>query len=1469
MVETKVDQSVSAFTKAAELQTDRLTPEVARPTPAPAPSSGGSGGFTVPVQETEVSPEVSPVDQTSQGLVTTDLFTELSPNSMDPEIVADQLSGDPYLMSVNRQVYGDQAIQQAMQARETGNLQSMLSKGMFQPLPNVSKIASASGVDVKTVGYYLIAKDNPALKARMLSTIGESDMVALETAYKGVSDQGDEPTKRGFIGMLGATMGDVAGLVTKNDFYDGTRAGMGAAAADIADLGNFGDWVYNVNDAISKVPGVGDAADWLGITRVQVDVTPTSAEHLEQIKAAIPDYQFTQAGIAKLEDLEVGKRSTLALNPADLRGYNEAFGLKGNEANQQSLEARTEEWNQYVDTVTGGLLSVVTEYGVVYASTPQFTKGATFGSRALNGLLKGAAADNIVYNEGDENLSRMLVEWGVPGSSILELTNLTTNESDTEIMARVKTTLEGAILGVGIETIGYMVLAARGARAGNPEKAIKNFAAATEAEAKTSSEQAKNYVDAIDQKVLDNPDATQDNLEIALAAKEVEAGKEIQEVLAFDMDRLPDWNEMDTKVLNSVDKFVRSGGVAHGDADIINTVLGEGWFDDLKTNKIGNIYTIDADDQLATVSSKIAGVLGKVQEPVPVNRMRGMAAKVLSELDEDMLDPDLLARYQSVDPAQWSTNDAANILAAGMLQRTYVEQMAQIAADISSRADVMDSLEFANLSKRLNALQAQVAILQGGRAKIGRNASHALLALKAEKGIKGKEIAATENARWMRKRNLITAKREAQLIDQAMKNSKNARAQAKVANKVSTEMSFLEKVLQVTNADLLFNTSTQALMIVSNAARVAVRNPVATLVEGAVIEPLTGIFGRDTSAWSRSRSKLAQAWHTYGAMAKVMPDAVQAFGRFWRSGKSQFTKHSIFDERGTFAGKSLAEVRASKADGALDQGVKLAEHVYRFMGSIDEAFKELVVSTDMQVRAMTGDYGPELQAIAQKHKPTTEDLVKWFKGSEHYLETPQGRVVDSSSVDLAAQSMFQSEAVDGSINKVLRDMLSQKNFAVQMVRLVAMRFVATPLNVMEERFATILSGPLLIFGDNKVSRAVAGKFAADLSAVDAYGNPDMRIRSRTRAVLATNSLFMGLGAAYFLYGNGREDDLVDVDTSSPTFGQLKVRYGNGKKRYINTMDMEVPFLNAFVLGRIGAEITSQMTDPHEALEFNDALSVLSAIFINETLEKSSLKNLTDTLGVITDDKFRGAERLTAGNIGAIMPFNWWLTRALELGNGGEFQGKPKNLLEAIGKQVPVFRAFGWGTTNKERNALGELMPAQNRGFNPFVSREFKEDAISEELADIRLTTGTNLAASKFERGDIPYHEMAVDGQSIFDMMQEVIASGEVKIDGYTLREAAGQMISDPDGDYQSHYKQWRDAIDVQPRNSEGELLVKVGGDDVKDPRVARWKSLLKMYREAALQHVMSNAEPELRKRVQDIIVTSEFTEGTIEKAIRK
>ena len=106
----------------------------------------------------------------------------------------------------------------------------------------------------------------------------------------------------------------------------------------------------------------------------------------------------------------------------------------------------------------------------------------------------------------------------------------------------------------------------------------------------------------------------------------------------------------------------------------------------------------------------------------------------------------------------------------------------------------------------------------------------------------------------------------------------------------------------------------------------------------------------------------------YAAIFTNLPKMKQALFRYLDTGVSNFNQHTFVDEDNPFAGKSLKEIMKD------DEGLKLlgrSEYLYRWMGGVDEAFKELVVSADQQIRAATGDGDRGWKSLGTKSRKMT------------------------------------------------------------------------------------------------------------------------------------------------------------------------------------------------------------------------------------------------------------------------------------------------------------------------------------------------------------------------------------------------------------------------------------------------------------------------------------------------------------------
>jgi hypothetical protein len=91
------------------------------------------------------------------------------------------------------------------------------------------------------------------------------------------------------------------------------------------------------------------------------------------------------------------------------------------------------------------------------------------GRQVVRGIVSGAIGDNIIFTKDEENLSALLTQFPGLQDSVASL--LAVDEDDSELVQRLKVTVEGAGLGLLFEPIAYginRIRAGRAVRASNP-----------------------------------------------------------------------------------------------------------------------------------------------------------------------------------------------------------------------------------------------------------------------------------------------------------------------------------------------------------------------------------------------------------------------------------------------------------------------------------------------------------------------------------------------------------------------------------------------------------------------------------------------------------------------------------------------------------------------------------------------------------------------------------------------------------------------------------------------------------------------------------------------------------------------------------------------------------------------------------------------------------------------------------------
>ena len=1328
------------------------------------------------------APTASPADQTidvpspeEAPAPTPEVDPYFQTQETDPELVRNALNENPVIRQANRMIYGDAVIAQTMKARDSGNLS--LVSGNIQPLPAIQLMMSESGQSAMTVALYMYGQNDPVFLEKLRNKLGPVAFSMTANAVK--THQGAENVRtveeKGLFGRALSVGGDFSGLVTKLDAPEAIGAGGFMFLGAMSDLAN----------QVPTIPGIIIATD-------------------RALGERLPDrtIQGLQRNIESAERMEEAQRE---------------FFQRG----EDFLVGR-------LDTVTGQITAGIAEFAFGWVGAPlKVAKGSSLAAEIANNSIRGAVVDNAIYDVEDGNLTSMLVELGVVETNLfIDLLSPDLDESVFE--RRLAVTLEGVALGIGIDAlIGGVLRGIRHANKGNVEKAAGEFDKAITG----SLEKA----DAANKAVVDDINARAEKYYREI---EPEAPGTSETVDTLEFNRITNLNEdVDNPILDNFAKFAKIQGRAN-DADLV--LISElANMDDLKVK----VITEDVTDLQKVISDRILGVFGKIQEPKSRAMVAAMSSKIIERHGFEFMDADLQDAFRA-DVSKWSDEQSANLVAAATLEDMLQEQYFQVITEMDSAinkgsfnkelfpgAEDVDDLRLIR-----QKITAQRMILRSGRAKIANQAGRALRITRMLGKKDQAEEYAKQKAAWRRDLGLINDKQEIALIKSILEATKD-----KTTREISMTLDSigkprgLEKWLRVSNANLLTGIGTQALMVGSNVARV-LSEGLFRGIQGVIVEPATAVrYWQNAElreeALKRASQQTRQAYMWYAAIFTNLPKMQKALFRYFNTGVSDFNQRTFVDEDNPFAGKSLKEIMKD------DEGLKLlgrSEYLYRWMGGVDEAFKELVVSADQQVRAATGEWGPGMEK--PWYKVTQDDVNRALELNPDVVPGVDGRLSDVDSVERAREIMFQFEPEQGTLRGMIQGQLTKKNRFALVARMLGMRFVSTPLAVMEQRFANQLAPIALaidLLGGNKNAakmQFLMGKFAGDLK------SERIEVRQRARAVLATNSLLGSMAIAYHLSGQ----EWVNLDPTSKDY--MKIRSPlepEGSKRWFNVVDAESP-LNAFIMWTAMFDHIVRANDHTDSTSSMDVASAMVTLFIDETLEKSSLGNMMDTLSSLSDPDPRKLERFLIQQATPFNPFGWYQRKLLgwsQSATGSGFDGRPKDFGERVGKAIPTFQVIFGGVTNRLRNPLGELINPTN-GIIPFVTPARLDDPVMQELERLQEATGEDFVRDQFSTRGLDYTlQPWSKGQSVYDRAQHLISQGDIKIGGYTLREAMKVLINSEE--YKKDYEALVDDLTANP-TVPGSLQKRA--EFFEDPRVTKVRGLLDLFRQAAVDEAIRTVD---------------------------
>lgn len=1411
------------------------------------------------------APEVQPTPVVTPAPVAPVVPTGPKPyEASDPSLVFYELNENPRMQDLNRVIYGEEMIDIVMDARASGRLD--LVKDAIVPTPEVQMMMSASGRPAQEIGLYLLRKDDPVSLENLRGRIGEVKLDAIERAYSqyaGVTEV-EEPKPRGWIGAVGNELANLP----------------------------------------RELP-IGVAGGLVGLAK---NITET----LDATGVLDPVALFTQGGLRNLDPATRKLVGEAIRKSPGIREFEEkreaSFDIY-----QEGLGGIEDYFVDQLDTFTGNFTAGATEFiGGLLLAPAKVIRGSTLAADIANSAARGAIVDGVVYDDEDGNLTAFLKEVGwLESGLIVDL--LAADEDDGTVEKVIATVAEGALVGIGIDALAAGVL--RGIKAFNKGKVDEGLKLIEEGhtemlrqleqdqvkfleDLRTDAEkiEAGEYVpdfDLVDPEVPYRPDfqlVDEAPTEAPKEAPTAKATKETKDTPAGDyqmprpeapestvssgepfieFNKIPGFDEPNAQFMEDFMKYVKFQRRSNDlDRGLLNRLAG---VDDLAADLLYK----DANQMREMIKDRVISVFGKIQQPKDRFKVIAMAAKVLEHHGSSFLAKDLRKTLET-DVSKWSDEAAANLVASGvlqdMLQEQYIQVVSDIAAyhkgvipsDLASRYSKMfpnyDIKDVDDLRMLKQAVAAKIGQLRVGNAKVASNAGRALRMIGLMKRADTQLAKDQMKIQWQKDQGMIDDRQEIKLLEaalaKAMKTKKGAAAVNDVI-KAKETMGFWEAFLRATNANLLLGAGTQILMAGSNFIRMASEGLIKGSTGAMDVARAIRYWGnaeiRAEALQSASRNT-RQGLLWYATVPQNISRFFKAYMRYWKRGLSDFDQRVKYDEEQTFSGMTLEEVFKQDPTKIL----AASEVLYRFMGSVDEAFKELVIMSDQQVRMATGEFG------AKNQKPfwaiTPEDIDAMLAKKPDAVSSPiDGRLSDIDSVEKAHDAMFLFNPVEGSARSFITGFLRKRTDAAFIFRILSFRFMNVPLAVMESRFMNVFAPIVLaqdiggsLFGKGggaKHWRVVMGKFADDLAA---EGKEGLARRQRARGILALNTTLAG--AAYMAHMVGGVDWIND-DPTSPDYMKVRVISEDGTERWSNAADFESP-LNAFLIHyAIGGAIKRGL-DPTKAMELQDVGFAVSVITLNESLFKSSLNNMVDTLGTVADPNQNSVTRFVVNLIAPMNPGGWWQRKVLNVAKNNPFReenqgydGRPVGFFEALAKQVPPFRLVTNGLRNANRNALGELIKPI-RGVNPFLDPIQMDDPIIQELELIQAQTGKDFMRREYVYNNVKMEEFRwSDGQSVWDRAQHLLAEGEVKLGGYTLREELEYIINSRE--YEAGYEAIRQYLTENQYGPDGKKTASYSA--MQDDRVVMISQAMNTYRRAAIEMAIATMAPEDRKRLDELM----------------
>ena len=883
--------------------------------------------------------------------------------------------------------------------------------------------ADIPGIDEDFLAVYYDAtkRDDEVLRLMMTQRFGADKIGRLDNYYNKLRpapetestsyetngmDDGFPAKDEGFFGKV------ASGTVnTAVDAPDMLRAGIAnyAKSFTVNTLdGKGGDILMGFNKAVDSVPLLGEAADWLGVTRVSVDVTPRDEADLAGYMTALEGYQFNNKG---LDQLTVGKRTRLHLNPDQLDALNGYTGQEGLQANFDTLTNQAAEADNRLDTAVSKFGAGLVEFSAAFIATPG--GGAKVGRVGSIGIamLRGAVADKTIIDPEDQNLARLAQELGVPGEDLWNI--IATNDDDEQWKNEARIIIEGAALGGAADVIFQVLGAARkvhrGAGVEAVEEAVENseriFKEATEARMLTAEEiNASKIAEEVGEGL---PVEAPTSAELILG----DAKRKLSAV-TFDADKA-----MDTFMVTDAASFTD---------EAIESATGIRKFSEW--TEWDNIA-----DVRMTISKHVDGVFEEANKRQSIDSMIKKAEAIRVKQMKDASDaPDWASAVitKREDAVQYINNVMVETTLARQLEA--IREWKSYGSDPQYLPPFLKHLGGPNVTPKLRE-QAVAGYVEGLMSAAG------VIGKKNETQIsEAARVMATQ--RWIKYGKLKEAEADLENWIQKQKDAGNiewddisfglnrmlgaeeitpSRLRQIVGAATDTLSSGASILVRFRNANLLANTKTIGINLISEAFGHTQSGSITRVYEGmkslAKGKPMDGI--------QRIQLGLTFGVRQFAEIGKGLRNATQLF----RDGIGEVSgSASAFDAEGKAIGRTFGEI--SKEGGIYSYAglPQFTAGVNRLIGGISELMSSMAVYQKTRDDAILGQFGKKWQDIAKKRTLTQEEITQMFIENDMpsllLRRTKTGNLIDSGAAENAAIIGFrESEELAGNSDKLIRD----------------------------------------------------------------------------------------------------------------------------------------------------------------------------------------------------------------------------------------------------------------------------------------------------------------------------------------------------------------------------------------------------------------------------------------------------------------